>query len=117
MPGLGRWSIPLQGEDIMSTRACYRFIDPDSTDPEVVTVYKHSDGYPEGAVCWITKALELRQLIAALESRWAGVTDGRIVKLMSWAREYVGKLDADISVKRIGYLIDDEELLPTDDAV
>jgi hypothetical protein len=25
---------------------------------EVVTVYKHSDGYPDGAVCWITKALE-----------------------------------------------------------
>ena len=23
-----------------------------------MTVYKHSDGYPEGAVCWITKALE-----------------------------------------------------------
>jgi hypothetical protein len=42
----------------MSTRACYRFIDPDTSDPEVVTVYKHSDGYPDGAVCWITKALE-----------------------------------------------------------
>ncbi len=42
----------------MSTRACCRFIDPDLTDPEVVTVYKHSDGYPDGAVCWITKALE-----------------------------------------------------------
>ena len=42
----------------MSSRACYRFIDPDPTDPEVVTVYKHSDGYPDGAVCWITKALE-----------------------------------------------------------
>jgi hypothetical protein len=42
----------------MSTRACYRFIDPDPTDPEVVTVYKHSDGHPDGAVCWITKALE-----------------------------------------------------------
>ena len=59
----------------------------------------------------------LRQLIAVHESRWAGVTDGRIVKRMSWAREYMGKLDADISVKTIGYLIDDEELLPTDDAV
>jgi hypothetical protein len=23
-----------------------------------VTIYKHSDGYPEGAVCWITRALE-----------------------------------------------------------
>jgi hypothetical protein len=42
----------------MSTRACYRFIDPDPTNPEVVTLYKHSDGYPDGAVCWITKALE-----------------------------------------------------------
>jgi hypothetical protein len=42
----------------MSTRACYRFIDPDTNDPEVVTVYKHSDGYPDGAVCWISKALE-----------------------------------------------------------
>jgi hypothetical protein len=45
------------------------------------------------------------------------VTDGRIVKLMSWAREYVVKLDGDMSVKRIGHLIDDEELLPTDDGV
>jgi len=26
--------------------------------PEVVTVHKHSDGCPDGAVCWITKALE-----------------------------------------------------------
>jgi hypothetical protein len=42
----------------MSTRACYRFIDPDPANPEVVTVYKHSDGYPEGAVCWITRALD-----------------------------------------------------------
>jgi hypothetical protein len=40
----------------MSTRACYRFIDP--SDTGVVTIYKHGDGYPEGAVCWITKALE-----------------------------------------------------------
>jgi hypothetical protein len=43
-------------ENTMSTRACYRFIDTESA--EVVTVYKHSDGYLEGAVCWITKALE-----------------------------------------------------------
>lgn len=27
-------------------------------DPTFVTVYKHSDGYPDGAVCWITKSLE-----------------------------------------------------------
>jgi hypothetical protein len=40
----------------MSTRACYRFIDPETA--EVVTVYKHADGYPEGAVCWITRALD-----------------------------------------------------------
>jgi hypothetical protein len=26
----------------MSTRACYRFIDPDLSDPDVVTVYKRS---------------------------------------------------------------------------
>jgi hypothetical protein len=43
-------------KNIMSTRACYRFIDPDTS--EVATVYKHHDGYPEGAVCWITKALD-----------------------------------------------------------
>jgi hypothetical protein len=42
----------------MSTRACYRFIDRPGDHAEVVTIYKHSDGYPEGAVCWITKALE-----------------------------------------------------------
>ena len=44
--------------ELKSTRACYRFIDPDVTEPEVVTVYRHSDGYPDEAVCWITKALE-----------------------------------------------------------
>ena len=31
---------------------------PPRAAPEVVTVYEHSDGYPDGAVCWITKALE-----------------------------------------------------------
>jgi hypothetical protein len=41
----------------MSTRACYRFIDPDLS--EIVTIYKHSDGYPDGAVCWIAKALAI----------------------------------------------------------
>jgi hypothetical protein len=31
---------------------------PSSYRPEVVTVYKHSDGHPGGAVYWITRALE-----------------------------------------------------------
>jgi hypothetical protein len=38
----------------MSTRACYRFIDENGT----WTVYKHHDGYPEGAVDFITAALD-----------------------------------------------------------
>jgi hypothetical protein len=42
----------------MGTRACYRFIDRPGEGAEVITIYKHSDGYPEGAVCWITKALD-----------------------------------------------------------
>ena len=42
----------------MSTRACYRFIGRPGDHAEVVTVYKRSDGYPEGAVCWISKALD-----------------------------------------------------------
>jgi hypothetical protein len=42
----------------MSTRACYRFIDRPGDGAEIVTVYKHSDGYPEGAVCWITRAID-----------------------------------------------------------
>lgn len=46
----------------MSTRACYRFIEPtDGCFPSaapVVTVYKHSDGYPSGAAQWIEAALE-----------------------------------------------------------
>jgi len=37
----------------MSTRACYRFSDSEQS----FVVYKHYDGYPEGAVCWITKAV------------------------------------------------------------
>jgi hypothetical protein len=40
----------------MSTRACYRFIPENGPNdfPGVVTVYKHHDGYPEGAA----KAIE-----------------------------------------------------------
>lgn len=50
----------------MSTRACYRFIDPQAA--AVVTVYKHSDGYPEGAVCWITKALNFAWTLPRFEA-------------------------------------------------
>jgi hypothetical protein len=50
----------------MSTRACYRFVDPASS--EVVTIYKHHDGYPEGAVCWITKALDYAWRLARFEA-------------------------------------------------
>ena len=53
----------------MSTRACYRFIDPDTSDPEVVTIYKHSDGYPDGAVCRITRALEHAWPLGACTAR------------------------------------------------
>jgi hypothetical protein len=51
----------------MSTRACYRFIDPDEP-VEVITVYKHGDGYPEGAVCWITKALKFAWALPRFEA-------------------------------------------------
>jgi hypothetical protein len=33
----------------MSTRACYRFIDRPGDHAEVVTIYKHSDGWPSKA--------------------------------------------------------------------
>lgn len=38
----------------MSTRACYTFVDDDQT----LTVYKHQDGYPEGAVQWIAAGVK-----------------------------------------------------------
>ena len=43
----------------MSTRACYRFIPENGPNdfPGVVTVYKHSDGYPSGAAIAIEAAL------------------------------------------------------------
>lgn len=43
----------------MSTRACYRFIPENGPNdhPGVVTVYKHSDGYPKGAAKAIEAAL------------------------------------------------------------
>ncbi len=43
----------------MSTRACYRFIPENGPNdhPGVVTVYKHSDGYPKGAAQAIEAAL------------------------------------------------------------
>lgn len=39
----------------MSTRACYRFTDPNSK--EIFTIYKHHDGYPSGAAEAIANAL------------------------------------------------------------
>jgi len=39
----------------MSTRALYTFIDPETK--ETFHVYKHHDGYPEGAKRWIKAAL------------------------------------------------------------
>ena len=39
----------------MSTRACYVFRDTYSTH----VVYKHMDGYPDGAIEWIAKARAL----------------------------------------------------------
>lgn len=39
----------------MSTRATYRFHD----DP-TVTIYKHHDGYPKGAACWLYNAWRCR---------------------------------------------------------
>jgi hypothetical protein len=43
----------------MSTRACYRFFPSNGPNdwPGVVTVYKHSDGYPSGAAEAIEAAL------------------------------------------------------------
>jgi hypothetical protein len=38
----------------MSTRATYEFVDQYGSH----TVYKHHDGYPEGGLQWIYKALE-----------------------------------------------------------
>lgn len=46
----------------MSTRACYRFIEPDLKSAiagGIVTVYKHHDGYPIGALKAIKNALAL----------------------------------------------------------
>jgi hypothetical protein len=42
----------------MSTRAIYSFKSADSADP-VIHVYRHYDGYPSGAVDWISAALKL----------------------------------------------------------
>jgi hypothetical protein len=43
----------------VSTRACYRFIPQNGPNdwPGVVTVYKHSDGYPRGAAEAIERAI------------------------------------------------------------
>ena len=38
----------------MSTRATYQFTHPDQ---DSITVYKHPDGYPEGALRWITNTV------------------------------------------------------------
>jgi hypothetical protein len=64
--GRGIGAFRSDGEITMSTRACYRFIDPETA--EVVTVYKHSDGYPEGAVCWITRALDFAWTLPRFEA-------------------------------------------------
>ena len=40
----------------MSTRAVYEFISSDKFAPKKVSIYKHHDGYPEGAVQFIWSA-------------------------------------------------------------
>ena len=40
----------------MSTRAVYEFISSDEFAPKKVSVYKHHDGYPQGAVNFIWSA-------------------------------------------------------------
>jgi hypothetical protein len=55
----------------MSTRACYRFIRPKNdmwNGAKVVTVYTHSDGYPEGACRWIEAALEYSWVLPRFEA-------------------------------------------------
>lgn len=47
--------LALSMEDEMSTRAIYTFRDADTE----VHVYKHHDGYPEGAISWIANARTL----------------------------------------------------------
>lgn len=59
----------------------------------------------------------LRDLIGELEHRWPDVTDQRIIRLLSWAREHVDRLNAVISVEKIGRLIDDEQLFLPDDQI
>jgi hypothetical protein len=41
----------------MATRATYQFIKFDDNESVSVTVYKHHDGYPEGAVRWLTNTV------------------------------------------------------------
>jgi len=41
----------------MATRATYQFIRFDDNESVSVTVYKHHDGYPKGALQWITNTV------------------------------------------------------------
>jgi hypothetical protein len=42
----------------MSTRALYTFIDPEFKDVPPINIYKHHDGYPDGAADHIEAALK-----------------------------------------------------------
>jgi len=45
-------------DNTMSTRATYTFVETGGVDQKYYHVYKHHDGYPEGAAKWIAAALD-----------------------------------------------------------
>ena len=45
-----------KGEEKMSTRAVYDFVDPKSWGVKTLSIYKHHDGYPKGGVEFIYRA-------------------------------------------------------------
>jgi hypothetical protein len=76
----------------MSTRACYRFLPLNGPNdwPGVVTVYKHSDGYPSGAAKAIEAALPFAWPLPRFEADEfaAAFVRGNKKSADDYAREY-----------------------------
>jgi hypothetical protein len=76
----------------VSTRACYRFILQNGPNdwPGVVTVYKHSDGYPRGAPEAIERAIPHAWKLPRFEADEfaAAFVRGNKMSPQDWAQRY-----------------------------
>ncbi len=102
----------------MSTRACYRFFPLNGPNdwPGVVTVYKHSDGYPSGAAKAIAAALPCAWPLPRFEPDEFAAAFVRANKksFEDWARGYETDAEKETDPEQKAFLLERAQKYRTD---